>query len=123
VQQPLPQQLPPLQQGIEQQLDPLAECFERAEWTLCRAFATLPFAAEQQGASQQATLQQAVLHLDASQQPDLAAANAAVVTRASAGPARIVLFMCFLNSEIVNVEWFREKEWEEPEVDRAYGQP
>ncbi len=98
----LAQHAPPLQQGIEQQDDPAFFLPFTTFAATVFAFATCPsFAAlAQHGASQQATLQQAVLHLLASQQPDFGPANAAdeINESASTRLARIEFFMieCFL---------------------------
>lgn len=85
----LEQHAPPLQHGIEQQEPDLpffASCVNLpTTFFLAPAF----FLADaQQGASQQATLQQAVLHLAASQQPDFGAAIAADETSVSASTRR-----------------------------------
>ena len=96
------QHTPPLQQGIAQQLAPCFALWETASLTKVAlapwlpSLAALALAASQQGASQHAILQQAVLHLDASQHAVLGAAKAEVTNvRARTNPASLNLFNVF----------------------------
>jgi hypothetical protein len=91
---------------MEQQLPDLETRFAPLAQALFITFAVVDVLADldfggQQGASQQATLQQAVLHFEASQQDDFGAARADEATRASTRLARMCLFMLIEKLRVV----------------------